>query len=76
MNILVRQRIRYEKSNCTERFFLRENRIIMLKKCLQLTTNKPRTAKVGAISKAQNCKRGDPAGFAKLQLVAKNEKKI
>ena len=38
--------------------------------------NKPRTAKVGAISKAQNCKRGNPSGFVKLQLVAKNEKKI
>ena len=37
--------------------------------------NKPRTAKVGAISKAQNCKRGDSLGFVKLQLVAKYEKK-
>ena len=37
--------------------------------------NKPRAAKVGAISKAQNCKRGDPLGFVKLQLVAKYEKK-
>ena len=37
-------------------------------------TNKPRTAKVGAISKAQNCKRGDSLGFVKLQLVAKYEK--
>ena len=37
--------------------------------------NKPRTAKVGAISKAQNCERGDPSGFVKLQLVA-NMKKI
>ena len=36
----------------------------------------PRTAKVGAISKAQNCKMGDPSGFVKLQLVAKYEKKI
>ena len=36
--------------------------------------NKPRTAKVGAISKAQNCKRGDSLGFVKLQLVAKYEK--
>ena len=34
--------------------------------------NKPRTAKVGAISKAQNLK----AGFVKLQLVAKNLKKL
>ena len=32
--------------------------------------NKPRTAKVGAISK------GDPSGFVKLQLVAKNLKKL
>ena len=38
--------------------------------------NEPRTAKVGAISKAQNCKRGDPSGFVKLQLVANYEKKI
>ena len=35
--------------------------------------NKPRTAKVGAISKAQNSKRGPP-GFVKLQLVAKYKK--
>ena len=41
-----------------------------------LLLNKPRTAKVGAISKAQNCKKGDPSGFVKLQLVAKYEKKI
>ena len=34
-------------------------------------SNKPGTAKVGAISKAQNCKRGDPLGFVKLQLVVK-----
>ena len=33
-------------------------------------------AKVGAISKAQKCKKGDPSGFVKLQLVAKFEKKI
>ena len=38
--------------------------------------NEPRTAKVGAISKAQNCERGDPSGFVKLQLVAKYEKKL
>ena len=38
--------------------------------------NKPRTAKVGAISKAQNCERGDPSGFVKLQLVATYEKKL
>ena len=37
--------------------------------------NKPGTAKVGAISKAQICKRGDPLGFVKLQLVEKYEKK-
>ena len=37
--------------------------------------NKTRTSKVGAISKAQNCKRG-PSGFVKLQLVSKYEKKI
>ena len=33
-------------------------------------------AKVGAISKAQNCKRGGPLGFVKLQLVAKYDKKL
>ena len=34
-----------------------------------------RKAKVGAISKAQNCKRGGGTlGFVKLQLVAKSEK--
>ena len=33
--------------------------------------NKPGTAHVGAISKAQNYKTGDPLGFVKLQLVAK-----
>ena len=38
--------------------------------------NKPGTAKVGAVSKAQNCKKGDPLGFVKLQLVAKYEKKL
>ena len=37
-------------------------------------SNKPGTAKVGAISKAQNCKRGDPLGFVKLQLAAKYQK--
>ena len=36
------------------------------------TKNKPGAAKVGAISKAQNCKRA--LGFVKLQLVAKYEK--
>ena len=40
-----------------------------------LKLNKPRTAKVGAISKAQNLK-GGPFGFVKLQLVAKNLKKL
>ena len=34
---------------------------------LILCFNKPRTAKVGAISKAQNCNRGDPSGFVKLR---------
>ena len=40
------------------------------------------TAKVGAISEAQiaqsfqNCKKGDPLGSLKLQLVAKYEKKM
>ena len=33
--------------------------------------NKPGTAKVGAISKAQNCKRGDPLGFFNIHCVAK-----
>ena len=33
-------------------------------KCRFLIQNKPETAKVGAISKAQNCKR-DPLGFVK-----------
>ena len=42
---------------------------------LVVIMNKPRTAKVGAISKAQNYKRGDSLGFVKLQLVAKYEKK-
>ena len=37
--------------------------------------NKPRTAKVGAISKAQNLK-GGPSGFVKLQLFAKNFKNL
>ena len=38
-------------------------------------TNKSGTAKVGAISKAQNYKGGGGAlGFVKLQLVAKYEK--
>ena len=36
--------------------------------------NKPGTAEVGAISKAQNCKRGDALGFVKLQSVAKYKK--
>ena len=38
--------------------------------------NKPGTAKVGAISMAQNCRRGNPLGFLKLQLVVPYEKKI
>ena len=38
--------------------------------------NKPRTDKVGAISKAQKCKRGNPSGFVKLQLVTKCFKKM
>ena len=38
--------------------------------------NKPRTAKIGAISKAQNCKKWDPSGFVELQLVAKYEKNL
>ena len=41
-----------------------------------LKQNKPGTAKVGAISKAQNCKKGDPLGFLNLQLVEKYEKKL
>ena len=36
-------------------------RILLNKKYRR--NNKPRTAKVGVISKAQNCKRGDPSGF-------------
>ena len=32
-------------------------------KTLKQENNKTRTAKVGDISKAQNCKRGDPSGF-------------
>ena len=39
-----------------------------------ISTNKPGTAKVGALSKAQSCKKGDALGFVKLQLVAKYEK--
>ena len=39
------------------------------------STKKPGTAKIGAISKAQTCKRGDPLGFVKLHLVAKYEKR-
>ena len=39
-----------------------------------VSKNKPRTAKVCAISKAQNCKKWDPSGFVELQLVAKYEK--
>ena len=38
--------------------------------------NKPGTSNVGAISKAQNCKRGDPLGFLKLQLVAQKKLKV
>ena len=45
-------------------------------KIIVLYSNKPGTAKVGAISKAQNCKRGNPLGFVKLQLVAKFQKKL
>ena len=37
-------------------------------------SNEPGTAKVGAVSKVQNCNRGDPLGFLKLQLVAQYEK--
>ena len=48
---------------------------IFTKQCIFLS-NKPGTAKVGALSKAQNCKKGDPLGFVKFQLVAKCEKKI
>ena len=42
---------------------------------MKTDSNKPGTAKVGATSKAQNCKRGDHLGFVKFQLVAKYEKK-
>ena len=38
--------------------------------------NKPRKAKVGAISKAQNCKRGDPSGFVKLSWLQNMKKKL
>ena len=49
-------------------------------KALQLSSiailiNKPGTAKIGAISEAQNCKKRGPLGFVKLQLVAKFQKK-
>ena len=44
------------------------------KKKTKAKFNKPRTAKVGAIFKAQNYKSGDSLGFVKLQLVAKYEK--
>ena len=47
---------------------------VLLTSCVM--NNKPGTAKVGAIFKAQNCERGDPLGFVKLQLVAKNDKKL
>ena len=51
-----------------------EQKFRRIRVCLKGKTNKPRTAKVGAISKAQNCKRGDSLGFVKLQLVAKYDK--
>ena len=41
---------------------------------LRIILNKPGTAKVRGISKARNCKRWDPLGFVKLQLVAKYQK--
>ena len=42
-----------------------------------ISKNKPRTTKIGAISKAQNGKGwGGPFGLCELQLVAKNEKKL
>ena len=44
-------------------------------KMFNVFVNKPGTAKAGAISKAQNCKRGDFLGFVKLQFVAKYGKK-
>ena len=47
---------------------------VKIQRSVYCNNNKPRTAKVGAISKAENCKRGDPLGFVELQLVAKYEK--
>ena len=44
--------------------------------CIAIKENKPGTAKVGVISKTQNCKRGDLLSFVKLQLVAKYEKNV
>ena len=44
-------------------------------KCEKRSSNKPGTAKVGAISKGQNCKK-DPLSFVRLQLVAKYEKNL
>ena len=36
---------------------------------ISIGINKPGTAEVSAITKAQNCKRVDPLGFVKRQLV-------
>ena len=46
---------------------------LKIQRSVHCNNNKPRTAKVGAISKAENCKRGDPSGFVELQLVTKYE---
>ena len=69
-NRLDSENIKRVMSESAESYFFTADEIF--EKLNRLTSlNKPGTAKVGAISKAQICKRGDPLGFVKLQLVVK-----
>ena len=63
--------IEKKKSHYNSRVSLHE---APTKKTSSTWINKPGTAKIGAISRAQNCEKGDPLGFVKLQLVAKFQK--
>ena len=46
---------------------------VKIQRSVYCNNNKPRTAKVGPIYEAENCKRRDPLGLVELQLVTNNE---
>ena len=54
-----------------------KNKEIFFRRTLKRSeVNKSGSAKVGVISKAQNCKKEDPLRFVKLQLAAKYSRKL